>query len=62
MEYKNLTDMSYMFSGLKSLKSIPKISKWNTKNVKYTHNMFYGCSSLNPFPDLSKWKTEILLV
>ena len=32
--------MSYMFSGCKSLSSLPDISKWNTNNVTNMIGMF----------------------
>ena len=47
--------MNDMFSGSKSLSSLPDISKWDTQNVINMSNMFYGCSSLKSLPDLSKW-------
>ena len=53
-----VTNMRDMFSGCKSLISIPDLSKWNTNNVKYMYRMFYECSSLISLPDLSKWNTN----
>ena len=50
--------MSYMFSGCKSLKELPDISKWDTKNVTNMRGMFYDCNSLNNLPDISKWDTK----
>ena len=32
-----------MFCGCKSLKSLPDISKWDTKNVTDMSQMFSGC-------------------
>ena len=33
MEYNNVTNISGLFAGCSSLKSLPNISKWNTKNL-----------------------------
>ena len=48
--------MSYMFSGCKSLNSLPDISKWNTSNVNYDmRSMFDDCKpSLNIPPKFRK--------
>ena len=46
--------MSNMFSGCKSLSSLPDISKWNINNVKNMSFMFEGCKSLSSLPDISK--------
>ncbi len=45
-ERDKLTDMSYMFNGCESLKSID-ISNFNTNNVTDMSFMFNGCESLN---------------
>ena len=37
--------MNGMFSGCKSLSSLPDISKWNTHNVTNMSNMFSHCNS-----------------
>ena len=50
--------MSYMFYECSSLKSLPDISKWDTKNVTDMSGMFSECSSLNNLPDISKWDTK----
>ena len=52
-----VTDMSWMFSGCNSLKSLPDISKWNTSNVINISWMFDRCNSLESLPDISKWNT-----
>ena len=44
--FSQLTDISYMFCGCKSLISLPDISKWNTSSVKDMSYMFCGCKSL----------------
>ena len=38
--------MAYMFDRSKLLKSLPDISKWDTKKVKNMAYMFSGCNSL----------------
>ena len=44
-----------MFLGCSSLKSLPDISNWDTKNVTDMSYMFSYCSSLKSLPDISKW-------
>ena len=56
----NVKDMSYMFSGCKSLQSLPDISKWNTNNVNNMNWMFSGCESLYLFFDISKWNINTI--
>ena len=41
-----------------SLKSLPDISKWNTKNVSNMDGLFCQCSSLKSLPDISRWNTK----
>ena len=43
--------MRAMFSGCKSLKSLPDISKWNIQNATNKDMMFLGCGAS---PDISK--------
>ena len=62
---KNVNNMSFMFSFInnmsrifcfcKSLKSLPDISNWDTKNVNDMCYMFCCCKSLESLPDISKW-------
>ena len=52
--FYNVTNMSYMFWGCKSLISLPDISKWNTSNVTNMREMFYKCKSLISLPDIAK--------
>ena len=47
-----------MFSGCKSLLSLPNISKWNTSNVTNMSCLFDKCNSLSSLPDISKWNTS----
>ena len=48
-------NLSQLFYGCSSLKSLPDISKWNIDNVENTELLFAGCSSLKSLPDISKW-------
>ena len=50
--------MSYMFSGCSSLKSLPDISKLDTKNITNINYMFYGCNSLKSLPDISTFNNR----
>jgi len=50
--------MRYMFYKCESLRSLPDISKWNTKNVGNMSFMFSCCKSLMSLPNISKWKTK----
>ena len=43
-----------MFNECASLTSLPKISKWNIKNVANADNMFKGCNDTLHIP--SKYK------
>ena len=54
----NVTNMSDMFSGCRSLLSLPDISKLNTINVTDMSHMFNDCSSISSLPDISKWNTN----
>ena len=53
----NVTDMSYMFSGCKSLKIILLKSKFNTRQVTNMESMFDGCINLISL-DLSNFDTS----
>jgi len=55
---KNITDMSYMFSGCLSLILLPNISKIYLNNVTNIKGMFSFCSSLIYIDDISRWKTK----
>ena len=46
-DYSSITDMSYLFAGFKSIKSIPFIDTSNVTNMRY---MFSGCKSLETIP------------
>ena len=44
-----------MFEDCHSLKFLPDISKWNTRNVTNMWRMFTCCINLKCLPDISKW-------
>ena len=46
--------MSGLFAECSSLKSLPDISKWNIKNVKYLGGAYLDISSL-PLTDIEFW-------
>ena len=50
--------MSNMFSGCKSLVSLPDISNWDISKVTSLKGVFYGCKSLSLLDDISKWNTS----
>ena len=50
--------MKGIFSGCKSLSSIPDISKWDTHNVIIMTALFNDCSNLTFLPDISNWDTQ----
>ena len=59
LEYLNtdqVTDMSYMFSGCKSLTSVD-VSNFNVTDVDTIHGMFQSCESLTTL-DFSNWKDQ----
>ena len=60
MNTNNVTDMSSMFKGCKSLSSLPDISKWNTKNLKEYEGMFNGCYKLSTIP--SKYQEQCYIL
>ena len=55
---KNITNMSYLFSGCNSLSSKSDFSNWNTCNVTNMSYMFFGCESLEYLPDISFFNTN----
>ena len=42
--------MSFMFYGCSSLSSLPKIEKWNIKNVDNYEDIFGQCLKLTKMP------------
>ena len=52
------SDLSFLFAGCQSLKSLPDLSRWETNNVKSMCGMFYKCKSLQSLPNISNWNTE----
>ena len=57
----NVTKMSHIFSGCKSLSSFPDILKWNVNNVSDMSNIFSGCASLS-FCLIYQYGTLIMLL
>ena len=53
--------MNSLFYGGSSLKALPDISKWDTKNVNDMSWLFCKCSSLKTLPDISKWNVNNVL-
>ena len=47
-----------MFAHCESLRNLPDISKWKTKNVKNMSYMFYSCYSLITLPNISTWEIK----
>ena len=52
----NVTDMSYMFDGCRSLTSLD-VSNWDTSSVINMSHMFDGCRSLTSL-DVNNWDTS----
>ena len=53
--------MTDLFNGCSSLKELPDISKWNTKNITDISRLFYNCNSLVSLPDISKWNINNII-
>ena len=51
------TNISSMFSGCSSLKSL-NLSSWNTKSIKNSSSLFENCTALESVGDLSSWNTS----
>ena len=58
IDFKNISDISYMFSGCLSLISLPDISKMNLNNITNIRGIFFYCSSLSYIDDISKWEIK----
>ena len=56
--FKNITNLSYLFYGCKTISSLPDISQWDTSNVVDMQYMFYGCRAISSLPDISNWNTS----
>ena len=56
--FRELKDISFMFSDCSSLISISRFITWNTENVTNMRGMFAACTSLKTLPDLSLIKTD----
>ena len=49
-----VTDMSSMFDGCESLKSLKGLENWNTQQVTNMYGMFESCESLTNLKELKK--------
>ena len=58
IDFKNISDISYMFSGCLSLISLPDISKMNLNSITNIRGIFFYCSSLSYIDDISKWEIK----
>ena len=56
--YKELNNMSYMFSNCEFLNCFSDILKWNTSQVNNMSSMFSNCKYLKFLPDISNWDTS----
>ena len=56
--FREIKDLSFMFSDCSSLISVSKNITWNTENVISMRGMFAACTSLISLPDLSLFKTD----
>ena len=56
--FYKIKNLSFMFSGCISLKSLTDISNWDTSNVTSMEAIFQQCSSLISLSDISKWDTS----
>ena len=57
-DISEVTDVSYLFSGCISLKSLPDISMWNTSNITDISNLFSRLYEIKFLPDISQWDTS----
>ena len=55
---KSITNMSYIFSGCNSLKSIQDISKWDGRYITNMCGMFFNCILLESLPNISVLDTK----
>ena len=51
----NIEKINAMFKGCSSIKFLPDISKWSTKNIINMEFLFNDCSSLINIPNISEW-------
>ena len=54
-DVSNVTDLGFMFSGCKQLKSVGDLSNWDVSKIEYMGGMFAGCENLKSVGDLSRW-------
>ena len=53
-----MKNISGIFYKCLSLKTLPNIENWNTKNVENIYEIFSKCYSLSSLPKISKWKIK----
>ena len=53
-----MKNISEIFYKCLSLKTLPNIENWNTKNVENIYEIFSKCYSLSSLPKISKWKIK----
>ena len=58
IDIKNISDISYMFSGCLSLISLPDISKMKFNNITNIRGIFFYCSSLSYIDDIGEWEIK----
>ena len=51
-------NINFIFLNCRTLISLPDLSKWNIKNIKYMTSAFNNCISLISLPDISNWKNN----
>jgi surface protein len=50
-----ITDMSYMFSGCKSINMVPNMEQWNVSHITNMNSMFYNDTAFNQ--PIGNWNT-----
>ena len=58
INFNKIKDISCMFCGCISLKSLPNISNLDTSNVTDMNSLFNECILLISLPDISRWNTS----
>ena len=58
VDVKNISDISYMFSGCLSLILLPDISKMKLNNLTNIRGIFCYCSSLSYIDDIGEWEIK----
>ena len=57
-QIKDVTNISYIFSGCSLLTKLADILKWRTNKITDMSFMLEDCSKLLSLPDISKWNTN----